>query len=213
VRMLSWRDRRIRQGEWNLQPPGDVLRIKGKTLGLVGYGDIGQAVHRKLSGFQLGRVLVCDPFVSSDRIRSSGGTPCALEDLIGEADFISLHAPLTSQTLGLIAENEISRMKSTAILINTARGKLVDEKALVQALQNKCICAAGLDVLACEPPQPDNLLLTLDNVVLSDHAAWYSKASLGELKRKAAQNVVAVLKGERPDCAINNPTENKEHQR
>jgi D-3-phosphoglycerate dehydrogenase len=205
VRKVAFKDRRIREGAWNLHREQPSYRIAGKTLGLVGYGAIARTLHRKMSGFGLDRVLVFDPYLDPKKITENGAESVNLRRLLKEADYLSVHAPLNEETRGLIGSRELSLMKKTAILLNTSRGPLLDEKAVADALAGGKIAAAGLDVFESEPLPPDSPLLQLDNAVLSDHAGWYSEESVAELKTKAARNVLAVLKGGKPVYPVNQP--------
>ncbi|HUV07018.1 MAG TPA: NAD(P)-dependent oxidoreductase, partial [Spirochaetia bacterium] len=162
-----------------------------------------RAFHKKIKGFELARVLIYDPFIDREFIRDSGGVPCDLEQLLKESDFISIHAPLTDDTRKMIGPKQLSLMKREAILINTSRGPLINEKALAVALKEESIGYAGLDVFETEPLPKDSPLLKLDNIVLSDHAGWYTEESIVELKTKAAQNIALVLRGEKPIYPIN----------
>jgi D-3-phosphoglycerate dehydrogenase / 2-oxoglutarate reductase len=193
VRKISRKDRHVRRGEWNLTGLQPVHRIAGRTFGFVGYGAIAQIFHRKLSGFQLGRVLVADPVLTDEAAARSGVERVDLETLLRESDYISLHAPVLPSTRGMIGAAQLAAMKSGAILINTARGPLVDEDALAEALRNETIACAGLDVYNKEPLDADSPLLSLDNVTLTDHAGWHSEESMVELKTMAAQNVAETL--------------------
>jgi D-3-phosphoglycerate dehydrogenase len=193
VRKISRKDRHVRRGEWNLTGLQPVHRIAGSTFGLVGYGQIARSVHRKLGGFNLGRVLVCDPVVPTDVIESAGAEHVELEVLLAESDYVSLHAPVLPGTRGMIGAAQLEAMKDTAILINTARGPLVDEGALVEALETGAIACAGLDVFDSEPLEAGSRLRRLDNVTLVDHAGWYSEEGMVELKTKAARNVADAL--------------------
>ena len=205
VRKVAFKDRRIRQGSWNLHKEQPSFRIAGKTLGLVGYGAIARTLHRKMSGFGLERVLAFDPYLDPEKIAENGAEPVDLSRLLKESDYLSVHAPLNEETRGLIGRRELALMKATAILVNTSRGPLVDENAVAEALAEGKIASAGLDVFASEPLPPESPLLKLANVVLSDHAGWYSEESVAELKTKAAQNVLAVLKGDKPIYPVNHP--------
>ena len=182
-----------------------IRELAGKTLGLICYGAIARTLHRKLSGFALARVLVFDPYLDPKKISENGAESVNLRRLLKEADYVSVHAPLNEETRGVIGSRELSLMKKTAILVNTSRGPLLDEKAVADALAAGKIAAAGLDVFETEPLPPDSPLLKLDNAVLSDHAGWYSEESVAELKTKAAQNVLAVLKGGKPIYPVNHP--------
>jgi D-3-phosphoglycerate dehydrogenase len=148
-------------------------------------------------------VLVCDSFQYPRDILASGAFPVELATLLAEADYVSLHAPLTEQTRGLIGREALERMKPSAILVNTSRGPIVQQSALAEALRAGRIAYAGLDVFEREPVPADSPLRALSQVVLSDHTGYYSEESLEELKTKAAQNVVAVLKGGQPIYPVN----------
>ena len=201
VRQVVWRDRDLRNGVWNFARLEKMHRIAGRTLGLVGYGRIAGAFERKMRGMGIGRVLVTDPYLKSNE--NAAVELVDLDVLCSESDYISLHAPLTAETRHIIGKRELGLMKPTAVLVNTARGALIDEKALIEALQNKMIAAAGLDVFEQEPLPADSPLIRLDNVVLSDHSAWYSEESIHELQTKAAEEVLRVLKGEKPRYWVN----------
>ncbi len=203
IRQIACKDRKIREGKWNLHKDQPTSRIEGKTLGIVGYGRVGKRLHRKMAGFGLAGVLVCDPLEDSSMIVKAGGTPVGLEKLLRESDYVSLHVPLTPETKGMIGAGELGLMKPTAFLINTSRGSVVDEAALACALDSGRLAGAGLDVFRKEPLPADSPLLKLDSVILSDHAGWYSVESEVELKTKAARNVAAVLRGGAPIYPVN----------
>jgi D-3-phosphoglycerate dehydrogenase len=206
IRKVAFKDRRIREGGWNLHKEQPSFRIAGKTLGLIGYGAIARTLHRKVSGFGLDRVLVFDPFLDPQTITKNGGQAVDLRSLLKESDYVSVHAPLNDKTRGMIAARELSQMKKSGILINTSRGPLLDEKAVAEALADGKIAAAGLDVFESEPLPEQSPLRRLENVVLSDHAGWYSEESVAELKTKAAQNVLEVLEGRPPLYPVNHPS-------
>lgn len=203
IRKIAYKDRMIRSGRWNLHKDWPSYRIAGKTLGLIGFGAIARTLFRKVSGFGLERVLVYDPYVHPGEIVKAGGTPASLEGLIKNADYISIHAPLTEETIGMIGKKEFQQMKSSCILINTSRGPLVNGEDLYTALKEGEIAAAGIDVFETEPLPAGSPLLSLDNIILTDHTAWYSEESVVELKTKAARNVLEVLKGEKPVYPVN----------
>jgi len=206
VRKVAFKDRRIREGAWNLHREQPSYRIAGKTLGLIGYGAIARTLHRKLSGFGLDRVLVFDPYLDPQKIEENGAESVNLRTLLKTSDYVSIHAPLSEETRGLIGSRELSLMKKTAILVNTSRGPLLEEKAVAEALAGGKIAAAGLDVFETEPLPDDSPLRQLNSVILSDHAGWYSEESVAELKTKAALNVLEVLKGGKPIYPVNHPT-------
>jgi D-3-phosphoglycerate dehydrogenase len=201
ARRTVTRDRAVREGAWNLSPGEKMYRITGKTLGLVGYGRIARALERKMRGLGVARVLVYDPLIEPSVI--TGAEHVSLDALCTQSDFISLHAPLTHGTSHLVDSVHFALMKPTTIVVNTARGGLIDETALVEALRSNSIFGAGIDVFEREPPKSDHPLLKLSNVVLSDHTAWYSQESVTDLQAKAAEEVVRVLKGEQPKHWVN----------
>ncbi len=203
IRNLLQRDRSLRQGRFETDINDQIHRTTGKVLGLIGYGQISQAVHRKWKGFQPARVLVSDPYADPQLITFNGGESVDPQTLLTESDYVSLHAPLTDETRHIIDAEALGRMKSTAILINTARGELIDETALFDALDNNQILAAGLDVFESEPISPDHPLAVLPNVILTSHVGWYSKDAVTELQTRAAEEVKRVLSGEKPECWVN----------
>ena len=203
VRKVAYKDRKVREGKWNLQKDFPTHRIAGNTLGIVGFGAIGRCFHRKVSGLGLARVLVFDPYVDPSVISRAGAKLADLSTLLHESDYISVHVPLSAETRGLVGEQQLRMMKPTAIIVNTSRGPVIDEKALVAALLERRIAAAGLDVFEKEPLPAGNPLLSMDSVTLSDHAGWFSEESIVELKTKAAQNVAAALTKGKPVSPVN----------
>ena len=195
-------DRRVRGGEWAIYEKDPVFRIHGRTLGVVGLGAIAKKLVNKLRGFEL-KVLAFDPFAKAETATSVGVELVSLEQLLTESDYVTLHAPLTDTTHHMIDRHALVLMKPQAILINCSRGGLVDIPALCEALRHRRIAAAGIDVHEVEPPPSGYPLYELDNVVVSDHAAWYSEDSVAQIQTEAANSVVTVLKGERPINLIN----------
>ncbi len=204
LRQITVHDRAIRGGVWDREHGWPRFPLRGRTLGLVGFGRIAQMVNRKLSGFEL-NVLAYDPLVSADVMTKQGAQPSTLDDLLARSDVISLHCPLTPQTRRLIDERALRRMKRTAVLINTSRGPVVDEQALIRALTEGWIAAAGLDVLDPEPPDPKHPLLRLDNVVLTPHIASYSDDYLDGCWRHSVDTVLALVNGRTPRSVVNRP--------
>jgi len=202
ARRIVFMDKMVRHGGYDSAAARPVHRLTGSTVGLVGFGRIGQSVAHKLRGFGL-RLLACDPFVPDETVREYGVEPVELEKLLRESDYVSLHVPVTPNTRHLIGAEQLSMMKPTAFLINTSRGGLIDQGALIQALQDGTIAGAGLDVLEQEPPAPDDPLLRLDNVTLTPHMAYYSEAALRDAKRLVAEEVLRVLSGQPPRNAVN----------
>ena len=201
VRDLRSYDRMARAGR--LGRPRPLYRITGRTFGLVGCGGIGRTLIRKLSGLGLARILVHDPYLSADQIAAVGGVAADLDTLLRAADCVSLHTPLTAETRHPIGAEQLRLMKRTAILINTARGGPIDQDALAAALAEGAIACAGLDVFEQEPLPTDSPLAGLDNVILSNHMAWYTEESSVELATKAARNVSEVLAGRPPVYPVN----------
>lgn len=196
ARRVVTRDREVRAGAWNIGPAQKMYRIAGKTLGLIGHGRIARAFERKMRGLGVQRVLVHDPYASLP----ANVEAASVDDICRQADIVSLHSPLTPETRHLLDARRIALMKSTAIVVNTSRGPLIDEAALVAALAQGRVFGAGLDVFEKEPPGIDAAIFKLDNVVVSDHTGWYSEEAVQDLQRKAAEEVARVLRG---DSALN----------
>jgi D-3-phosphoglycerate dehydrogenase / 2-oxoglutarate reductase len=194
-------DRSTSAGSWNLDLAPGLPRLRGQTLGLVGYGNIARALVPKARGLGL-RLLAQTPRLKEGAVDGVECTP-DLDRLLAESDYVSLHAPATPDTRGLIGRRELQAMKPTAYLINTSRGSLVDEDALVEALREGWIAGAAVDVLVSEPPSPDHPLLALENAIVTPHAAFYSETAIEELQAKAAHNVAGALRGEVPDTTVN----------
>jgi D-3-phosphoglycerate dehydrogenase len=186
---------------WELEAGRGMRRLRGQTLGLVGFGSIARRLAAKSQALGL-RVLAHSRTVSDAPLQGIEGTR-DLARVLRESDFVSLHAPATPETRGLIGETELRAMKPTAYLVNTARGALVDEAALTRALRERWIAGAALDVLTQEPPPQDHPLLGLDNCILTPHAAFYSDDAVAELEAKAAGNIATVLRGEVPATIVN----------
>ena len=173
TRRIAIQDRAVRQGRWDRQGDEHRWHLRGQTLGLVGFGHIGRLVARKLNAFDM-KILAFDPLVSAEEIAEVSVEPASFEYVLSRSDFLSIHCPLTPKTRHLIGEPQFRLMKPEAVLINTSRGPVLDEKALVAALREGQIAAAGLDVTEQEPTPPDNPLLKLDNVVITPHIAGYT---------------------------------------
>jgi D-3-phosphoglycerate dehydrogenase / 2-oxoglutarate reductase len=204
TRKIPLLDRTVRGGSYTSQPARTGHRLRGSTLGIIGLGRIGRLVARKASSFGF-RLLANDPYIAAEVGQELGVTLVARDELLGQADFVTIHTPLTPETHHLIGEPELRRMKPSAYLINTARGDIVDVAALTKALQEGWIAGAGLDVVEGMPPvAQDHPLLELDNAILTPHVAWYSEESTAELQQMCAQDVVRVLvRGEKPLSVVN----------
>ncbi len=203
VRNLLVRDKNLRQGRFEVDIHDKIYRTTGKNLGLIGYGQISRALHRKWKGFLPNRVLVFDPYVPQETIQENGAEKADFHTLLTEADYISIHIPLTPETKHIINEAALRKMKPTAILINTSRGEVMDENALIKALHEGWILAAGLDVFEKEPLDQGHPLIGMSNVVLTGHVGWYSKDSVRELQTRAAQEVLRVFSEKTPICWVN----------
>jgi D-3-phosphoglycerate dehydrogenase len=196
--------RSTREGSWDLLGLGRGLpRLRGQRLGLVGFGNTARALVPKARGLGL-ELTAYTPRLAPGRDEATGvQLTDDLHELLSSSDYVSLHAPAAAGTRGLIGERELRAMKSSAYLVNTSRGALIDELALERALTEGWIAGAALDVLVEEPPPPGHRLLALDNVIATPHAAFYSEPAIAELATKAARNVAAVLAGEVPATLVN----------
>ncbi|HEX9114472.1 MAG TPA: C-terminal binding protein [Anaerolineae bacterium] len=173
VRQVVRHDRLIRCGEWNYRRGLPLHRYRGATLGLVGFGRIAQMLVHKLSGFEM-QFMAYDPYVTEAYMAERGVVKAALPDMLAELDYLVLLCPLTTETRHIIGETELRLMQPHAVLVNASRGAVIDEPALVQALQEERIAGAALDVLMQEPPAAENPLLGMDNVIFTPHYAGYS---------------------------------------
>ncbi|EID0746546.1 C-terminal binding protein [Escherichia coli] len=198
TRRIATRNRDVRDGQWGIGQREPMFRLAGKILGVVGFGRISRCFVQKASGFGFKRILVVDPLLTDEQASQAGVTRVNLDTLCREADFISLHAPLTPDTHHLIGEAELAKMKPSAVLVNTSRGGLIDEQALINALLQKRIFAAGLDVFESEPLSAKSPLLQMDNTLCTDHTAWFTEESVVELQSKAAHEVRRAFEGEHP---------------
>lgn len=197
IRRLTPTHNKLATGGWDTNPPEHIYRVTGRTLGLVGFGNIAQAVARKMSGWNL-RLLATDPYVEPARAAALGVELVPLKTLLRESDYVSVHVPRLPETRHLMGKEQFGLMKSGSILVNTARGPIVDGKALLDALNSGPIARAALDVFEEEPPAIESPLRKHPNVVLTDHVAWYSEESQTELKITAAEEAVRVCQGGLP---------------
>jgi len=190
---------KIKTHQWDFQQGRPIHRIRGKILGLIGCGKIGVEVAKRISAFGV-RVIAFDPYLKKP---PQGIELFDFDTVLKDSDFLSIHCPLNESTHHLIDGKSLRKMEKKPLLINTSRGPIIDEKALVLALENGQVSGAGLDVLEKEPPDPQNPLLTMENVILSPHVSFYSEESIKELKRRTAENVVEVLMGKWPKSVAN----------
>ncbi|MBA7498419.1 Hydroxypyruvate reductase [subsurface metagenome] len=194
IRKVVMLNNAVKKGIWDFKMSAPIFRLKNMKLGLVGFGNIARMVSCKAQAFGL-NVVAYDPYIPSSVMNKINVKKVNLEDLLAEADIISLHLPLTKDTKYMFAEKEFKSMKNTAFIINTGRGQLIKEEDLYKALSKKWIAGAALDVTEKEPIDPNNNLLKLDNIIITPHVAFYSDESLRDLQRSAAKGVAQVLKG------------------
>ena len=197
VRKVPLSNTLVQSGRWEVPPVVPIHRLSGRVLGLVGFGNIPRTLAPKAKAFGL-RVVTHDPYVSADVLGKAGVESVGFDELLAMSDFVSIHAPLLPATRGLFNAEVFRKMKKGALLINTARGPLVDETALIAALDSGYLGGAALDVVTTEPLAQDSKLLGRDNVILTPHTAFYSVEALDELQTKCATDVARVLSGEQP---------------
>ena len=217
--MLAWNrhivelDREVRSGAWSSRVPGaSVGSLHGETVGIVGLGNIGSAFARRAAALET-HVIACDPYVDDARVRSLGVERVDLHTLAARSDYVSVHTLLNAETRGLIGEAFLRRMKPTACLVNTSRGPVVDEAALVKALQEGWLAGAALDVFEEEPLPANSPLRKMDNVILTPHAAYFSSPAVAQVPRRCGEEVARVLTGERPLNVVNPEVYAPGHQR
>jgi D-3-phosphoglycerate dehydrogenase / 2-oxoglutarate reductase len=201
-RVLQY-DRLVREGRWRNFSQPHIGPLTGETMGIVGYGRIGAAFARRCAALGM-RVVAHDPYKRAPLDEQTGAELVPdLDTLLRQSDYVSLHCLLNEETRHLIGEAQLRSMRPHALLLNTARGAVVDEQALVRALQQGWIAGAGIDAFEQEPPPKDSPLLQLDNAVLSPHNAFFSDASVARMHRRVAEEIIAVLDGGWPDNPLN----------
>ena len=201
-RQLILQAETVRKTGWGTIPlPSHTLRLRDSTLGIVGVGRIGRALFKRASAFGM-HIVGCDPHVDV-KLVPEGLPLVSLEELLGQADFVSVHTPLTDETRGMFGAEQFRAMKDEALLVNTARGPILDGDALLDALKSREIAAACIDVTPVEPPPPGYELLTLDNLTVTPHTAFLSRQSLAELQRRTAGEVALILNGKSPENIVN----------
>ena len=204
-RRLNVMDKMSRDGRWQEGRPllSRFPRLYGQTLGFVSFGHVARATSVRAAPFGL-RMLAFDPYIEELIMTSYGVEPMStLTELLQRSDFVSMHAPSTGETNHMLAEEHFRLMKPTAVFVNTGRGPTVDEKALIRALEEKWIAGAALDVLETEPPNPENPLLRMENVILTPHVASASARMAPETRRRVGQEVALVLSGRWPRTCVN----------
>jgi D-3-phosphoglycerate dehydrogenase len=207
ARKICTYDRATRAGAWRWQSGEPIHRMQGRALGLLSFGAIAQAIASRAHAFGM-RVIAHDPYMAPEDVTAHGASPVSFDDLIEHADYLVIQAPLTKETHHRIGEAELRRMKPTLILVNTARGPIVNDAALHLALKEGWIAGAGLDDIEEEPAKqrdwkPENPLFGLDNVIITPHAAYYSEEAIRTVRDFAAHEVVRVLTGQPPLSPVN----------
>jgi len=208
-RRIVEQDRALREGAWVEHGPatrrilrGPVQPLREQTLGLVGFGRIGQAVAARAEPFNL-TILAADPYIDPDVMVAAGVEPVSLEDLLRRSDIVTIHAPLTPETRGLINTETLALMKPSAVLVNTARGPIIDLPALAEALEEGKLAGAALDVVDPEPLPADAPFYRMPNVILTPHSAYYSERSVDVVRRETLLEALQVLRGKRPRTVAN----------
>lgn len=207
ARKIAFYDRLVRSGRWEVPPGKPIFRLVGRTLGLVGFGNIAREVAVRAAAFGM-RVLYADPFVKEGQF-SSPGKKAELDALLREADFVSLHPPLTPDTRKMMNDRAFSLMKPSAFLVNCSRGPVVDTEALVRALDAKKIAGCALDTTDPEPLPDPHPLRGRENVIVAPHVAWYSEQAMAGLQAGAPGEVRRVLTGEWPLNVVNRAVKGK----
>jgi D-3-phosphoglycerate dehydrogenase len=200
LRSVKPYDDAVAGGEWRWQAGTPVRRVSASTIGLVSFGPIAKRAAEQLAGFDADLVAY-DPFVDADEMAEYGVEKADLDELFDRADHVGVYAPLTDATRGLVDADALARLDEHAVVVNVSRGPVIDADALLDALEADAIKAAGLDVLAEEPPV-DDPLVGRDDTVVTPHAAWYSEEAKRDLNRSGAADVAAVLNGEVPDGRV-----------
>jgi phosphoglycerate dehydrogenase-like enzyme len=200
---LRTKDRLVREGQWERRSLFMGCELRERTLGVIGFGGIGRAVVRLLAGFGMNPPLVYDPFLSAAAGAEHGVRPVPLEELLREADFVSVHCPLTEQTRDLLGARELALMKPTAYLLNTARGGIVNEEALYAALAGSRIAGAALDCFVGEPLTAPPRFAELDNVLLAPHSIAWTNELFRDIGRSVCQGMLDLAAGRRPHGLVN----------
>lgn len=207
--MLAWNRRIVlfdtatKNKGWGVEGLGmRMMRLRGKVMGIVGFGRIGRAVADKARGFGM-TILASDPVVDEESVERGGAKKVEMDELLRASDFISLHSPLIPSTIHMIGRKELAAMKSEAFIVNAARGGLIDEDALFEALEAGSIAGAGLDVVEDVAPPLDHRLIQHENIIVTPHTAFFSQEAVLELEERAAGEVAKVFQSEMPDNVVN----------
>lgn len=196
-------DDSVARGRWDFSPIAKCYRMAGRRLGIIGCGRIGSRVLQKMRRFGFEEILVCDPYLPLDRIRELRIQTVSQQTVFREADYITLHTPLTDETRHMVNRKTLAMMKPTAYLVNTSRGPMVDHEALAEALREKKIAGAGIDVYDTEPPEETYPLLDLENAILTPHLAWYSEDAGRKIREDIVEDIDRALAGKPPRWCVN----------
>lgn len=204
ARRVKLMDKMSSNGDWYKGRPvlNHVPRLWGQTLGLLSFGNVARAVARRAKAFGF-HIIAYDPYVTELKMTGEGVEPVSFGELLERSDYLSIHPPLNKETRKMMGEAQFKAMKNTAVLVNTGRGPAVDEAALIDALLQGEIAAAGLDVLETEPPALDNPLLSMDNVIITPHAASATTRMRTETRRRTGREVALALQGRWPMSCVN----------
>lgn len=204
ARRVKMMDKMVSDGNWFKGRPvlNQIPRLWGQTLGLISFGNVARAVARRARAFGM-HVIAYDPYITELKMTGEGVEPVSFGELLERSDYLSVHPGLNEGTRGMLSTAQFAKMKDTAVVINCGRGPVIDEAALVKALQDGEIAAAGLDVLEKEPPSPDNPLLAMDNVILTPHAASATTRMRPETRRRVGREVALALSGKWPMSCVN----------
>jgi D-3-phosphoglycerate dehydrogenase len=207
ARKICTYDQATRAGEWRWQTGQPIGRLRGRVFGLLSFGSIAQGIASKVKPFGV-QVWAHDPFKDEAELIRAGVNPVSFDDLLEGSDYLIIQSPLTQETRGLFGEQNLKRMKRSAILVNTARGPIVPDKALYRALKEGWIAGAAVDDIEEEPAKvrdwkPENPLFTLDNIIITPHAAYYSEEAINTVRHIAAEEAVRVLSGQAPKSPVN----------
>src|SRR5687767_4626010 len=193
ARQVPWYHTQMTGGGWGLQLDRPIHRMKGRTLGVIGVGRIGGAAARRGLGLGM-RVLGYDKYRPAEELREMGVEPVGMHELLAESDYVTIHTPLNDETRGLIGESELAKLKPDAILVNTSRGPVIDQAALIDVMRNRRIAAAALDVFEHEPLDAQHELRNMDNVIVTPHMAGYSVEAMADLRADMCNTVAEWIR-------------------
>ncbi|MBF0276625.1 MAG: C-terminal binding protein [SAR324 cluster bacterium] len=206
--LLAWNrkiivlNQEVKSGKWETRVPGWTGCLHGETIGIVGLGNIGSAFAERIAALDM-KIIAHDPYVADSHFESLKAERVSMKELAERSDYVSVHCLFNEETHHIINTEFLSQMKTSAFLINTARGPVVDEQALIRALESQKIAGAALDVLESEPPAENNPLLKMENVILTSHAGYFSNPSAAQVPKRCGEETARVLKGERPLHLVN----------